>query len=148
MLVALAVGCSSFLLTLPFQHAAGEFRAHYYNVNSVGVHVITQAYRSLLLDYTGFSLRAQQVYAGALLLGAAVFVAALVRQLLIQPALRTAPETTFLLVLAALPAAGFVVGRFATHSFEVRYVVCALPALCALLRSCFPVPWRTAFSLG
>lgn len=133
MLLALGAGSSSVLLSLPFQHAAGEFRTHYYNVNSVNGHALTQAFRSLLIDYTAFTLPTQRAVAILLFFTGMVFLTALLHRWIAQPGFRRSPEITFLFTLAALPFAGFLLGRFATHSFEVRYVVCALPALCALL---------------
>ena len=59
---AIAVGMAGFVATRPFMKAAGEFRIHYYNGGSVGLHDITRAYRTLFVDYTQMAMSAQHVW--------------------------------------------------------------------------------------
>jgi len=43
---AIGLGMTAIVLALPFQRAAGEFRKNYYNAGSVGLHAVTQSYRT------------------------------------------------------------------------------------------------------
>lgn len=129
-LAAILAGTLSFVFTIPFQHAAAVFRAHYYNAGSFGPRAITQAYRSLLGDYTHTSLHTQHLLALALVLLTLCFLTLLVFRwnTLHLPA----AEAAFLLTLAALPFFGYLLARFVTHSIEVRYVLGAIIAIAAL----------------
>lgn len=130
-IAAILLGTAAEAGTLPFQKAAKEFKVHYYNVGAVSLHAITQGYRSLFIDYTDWSLRTQHILAACFLLAALVFAALLALRWK-RLALPTG-EGVFLLTLAALPFFGFLLARFVTHSVEVRYVLCALVALSALI---------------
>ncbi len=130
---AIVIGSAGALLTLPFQKGAGEFRKHYYNAGKVGLHAITQSYRALFINYTHYTLRAQHILIGLLLVGALLFLAALwLRLRANEPSLPLA-EKTFLLVLAILPFFGFLLARFVTHSIEVRYILPAILGLSVLI---------------
>jgi len=131
MVAAILVGASSIAFTRPYMKAAAVFRTHYYNQGSVGLHDITRAYRSMLVDYTSLPMTAQRVWATVLVLFAAALVLGCLRA-----ARRSAidPAVWILLAtLAALPFAGYLLARFVTHSIEVRYVLGALVAISALL---------------
>ena len=128
---AVVAGTAAFVSTIPFQRAAAAFRVHYYNPASANVHAITQAYRSLLVDYTRTSLSTQRAVASGLVLLALCFLVALAvrwRSLRLP-----AGEAAFLLTLTAFPFFGYVLARFVTHSIEVRYVLGAIIAIAALL---------------
>ena len=60
---AVGLGMAGIVFALPFQRAAAEFRQHYYNGGVVGIRAISQAYRSLFVDYTHTSLTTQRVAA-------------------------------------------------------------------------------------
>ncbi len=98
-IAAILAGALTIVFTLPFQRAAAQYHRHYYNLANVGPHAITQAYRSLLVDYTQTSLHTQRVIAIAFVLLTLCFLAAL--------ALRwksiglLAPEAVFLLTRRA-----------------------------------------------
>jgi 4-amino-4-deoxy-L-arabinose transferase-like glycosyltransferase len=129
---AIGLGSAAIGLALPFQRAAGEFRKHYYNGGTVGLHAVTQSYRSLFLNYTDYSLAVQHMIAAvlAVLVIALVFVLWRVYRSSAWPLLL--PETVYLLLLAALPFAGFLLARFVTHSIETRYVLPAIVGLAVL----------------
>lgn len=131
MVMAIAAGVAGILFTLPFQKSAGEFRQHYYNGGSVSGRAITQAYRSMLVDYTHRSHNAQSSLA-FLLGGAALLFAVSCYQMLRR---RTLPfaSAVFVLTLTALPFFGFLLARLVTHSFEVRYAVEALVGISVLI---------------
>ena len=124
-ILALAAGTAAVTLTLPFQHAAGEFRTHYYNAGQVGWHAVTQSYRALIINYTDYPLPLQRILSVVLVLAALLLLYLLLRR---STGAATTPkaEQTFLLLLAALPICGFLLARLVTHSIEVRYV---LPAI-------------------
>lgn len=121
---AMVAGTACFALTLPFQHAASEFRLHYYNAGTLSVRAISQAYRSLLMDYTQLSPAVQRSIAFAFVSLAVMFVVA--GYAVLQRRVLPAGDMVFVVGLIALPLFGFLLGRFVTHSFEVRYVLCAI----------------------
>lgn len=131
MVAAIGAGVACILFTLPFQKAAGEFRQHYYNGGSVGLRAISQAYRSILVDYTHTSHSTQSSM--AFLLGCATLLFAVACYQMLRR--RTLPFATavFVVTLTALPFFGFLLARFVTHSFEVRYVVEALVGISILM---------------
>ncbi|MEK6398397.1 MAG: glycosyltransferase family 39 protein, partial [Terriglobus sp.] len=140
MVFAIGIGSAGALLTVPFQKGAGEFRKHYYNANKIGFHAITQSYRALIVNYTRDSMRMQHVIMALLIVAALALVIALVLRLRRRDAAITLPEITFLLVLAILPLFGFLLGRFVTHSIEVRYILPAIIGLAVLIAiACQPL---------
>ncbi len=126
MAAAIVAAMAAEVFTLPFSKAAGEFRKHYYNAGTVGVRAITQSFRALFLDYTGLSHRAQQVGALVFLLLAVLLLAAAAHRFRHRTIPLTTPEAVFVFTLAALPLFGFLLGRFVTHTLEVRYVLGAI----------------------
>ena len=138
--VAIVAGMAGVGLTLPFQHAAGEFRLHYYNAGSVGPHALTQSYRALFINYTDYSMRTQHAIAALLAVLTLCLLIALWRGTRV-PASTRAPVRVYLFLLAMLPFAGFLLARFVTHSIEVRYVLPAVVALSLLIAMAIR-PWR------
>lgn len=138
LLAALLLGTACIVFTLPFQKAARQFRTHYYNAGNVSGRAITQAYRSLFVDYTTASLRTQHYAAVLFVALAIVFLVALVmrwRTLALPRA-----EAVLLLTLCALPFFGFGLARFVTHSYEVRYVLGAIIGI-TILMGLLLAPW-------
>jgi hypothetical protein len=128
---AIVLGMAGIVLSLPFQKAIKAFRLHYYNAGHLSLRAVTQAYRSLLVDYTDTSLSTQHYLAMLFVVVAVIFLAALVLQW--HTFHLPAGEAIFLLALGALPLFGFLLARFVTHSYEVRYVIGAMVAIAALL---------------
>jgi hypothetical protein len=128
-IAAILLGMAGILFTLPFQHAAGEFREHYYNTGAVDLRAITQAYRSLFVSYTDQSLSIQRLEDVLLVLFALALIALCIRRLRRNTVTLPAPELVFLLTLAALPLFGVLLAIFVTHSIEVRYVLSAILAV-------------------
>lgn len=130
---AIILGMAAIIFALPFQSAAAEFRQHYYNSGAVGVRAISQAYRSLFVDYTHTPLGTQRFAAVLFVLCAIALIAACIQRYRNRTLTLPFPESVFILVLAALPFFGFLLARFVTHSIEVRYVLGAIIGITALL---------------
>ncbi len=128
-LAAILIGMAGIVFTLPFQKAAGEFRKHYYNAGAISLRAISQAYRSLFVDYTTQPLAIQRLEAILLIVFALALIVLCVRHLRTDPIVLPTPELTFLLTLAALPLFGVALAMFVTHSIEVRYVLSAIIAI-------------------
>lgn len=145
-IAAIIIGIAGIVFALPFQKAAGEFRKHYYNAGAISFRAISQAYRSLFVNYTTQSIAVQRLEDILLVVFALAVIFLCIR------ALRTlalpTPELVFLLALAALPLFGVVLAVFVTHSIEVRYVLSAIIsiaiffaiALAPWVRSRLPIP--------
>ena len=131
-IAAIGLGITAILFALPFQSAAGEFRKNYYNAGAVGLHAVTQSYRTLFLNYTDYSMSMQRTIAAVLVVLAVALLLALFSLVRSHNWLLLPPETVYLLLLAALPFAGFLLARFVTHSIETRYVLPATVSLCIL----------------
>lgn len=128
---AILVGTATFSFTIPFQRAAAAFHVHYYNLANTGPRAITQAYRSLFVDYTQASLHIQRIVAIVFVLLTFCFLTALAlrwRSFHLPPG-----EAAFLLALSALPFFGYLLAHFVTHSIEVRYVLGAVVAIVVLV---------------
>jgi 4-amino-4-deoxy-L-arabinose transferase-like glycosyltransferase len=123
---AIIAGMACLAFTLPFQRAAGEFRKHYYNAGTISLHAVTQAYRSLFVDYTRTSMRTQHMAAALFVAGALALAGAFVIRWQRHDTDLPKPEAAFLILLAGLPFFGFLLARFVTHSIEVRYVLGAI----------------------
>ena len=59
--LAILIGMAGIVFALPFQKAAGEFRKHYYNAGAISVRAVSQAYRSLFVNYTTQPLAIQRL---------------------------------------------------------------------------------------
>lgn len=125
--LAILLGMGGILGTLPFQHAAGEFRKHYYNAGGVTLRAITQAYRALFVSYTDQALAVQRLEDALLVLFALALILLVVRRIRRGDGISLPQaELVFLLALAALPLFGVLLAIFVTHSIEVRYVLSAI----------------------
>lgn len=126
---AILLGAAGIVFALPFQHAAAEFRKHYYNAGAINLHAISQAYRSLFINYTTQPIPAQRLEAALLLVCAIALIFLCIRRLRTGAVSLPRPELVFLLALAALPLFGVLLALFVTHSIEVRYVLSAILAI-------------------
>lgn len=126
---AIFLGMCGIVFALPFQKAAGEFRKHYYNAGAINLRAISQAYRSLFVNYSTQPMAMQRIEAVVLVAFALVLIGmCIIRIRTRRPALPPA-ELVFLLALAALPLFGVALAVFVTHSIEVRYVLSAIIAI-------------------
>jgi Dolichyl-phosphate-mannose-protein mannosyltransferase len=132
-LSSILIGLSAIVFVFPFLKAAAEFRKNYYNAGAISYHDITQAYRSLFLDYTKYSMTIQHLAAIGLVVFAIAFLWGCIRQLRGSEFQAPNPDVVFLVILAALPFFGYLVARFVTHSVEVRYFLGAIIGISALL---------------
>jgi hypothetical protein len=133
MIGAIVAGMAGIVFALPFQKAAGEFRKHYYNAGAISFRAISQAYRSLFLNYTTQPLAIQRLEAVLLIVFALALIVLCLRRLHTGNIALPTPELTFLLALAALPLFGVALAMFVTHSIEVRYVLSAIIAISIFL---------------
>lgn len=140
MTVAILTGMAGIVFALPFQKAAGEFRKHYYNAGAISLRAITQAYRSLFVNYTTQPLPVQRLEAVLLVVFALVVGALCVLRLRRGSYSMPRAELVFLLTLAALPLFGVALAMFVTHSIEVRYVLSAIIAI-SIFFSIAVEPW-------
>ncbi len=141
--VAILIGMAGIVFALPFQKAAGEFRKHYYNAGEISLRAVSQAYRSLFINYTTQPLAIQRLEAILLIVFALALIVLCVRRLRTGSIALPRPELVFLLALAALPLFGVVLAMFVTHSIEVRYVLSAIIAV-AIFFAITVEPWLDA----
>ncbi len=141
--VAILIGMAGIVFALPFQKAAGEFRKHYYNAGEISLRAVSQAYRSLFVNYTTQPLAIQRLEAILLIVFALALIVLCVRRLRTGSIALPRPELVFLLALAALPLFGVVLAMFVTHSIEVRYVLSAIIAV-AIFFAITVEPWLDA----
>jgi hypothetical protein len=139
-IAAIVIGMGGIIFTLPFQRAAGEFRKHYYNAGAISLRAISQAYRSLFVNYTTQPLAIQRVEDVLLVLFALALIALCIIRLRAHTVTLPKPELVFLLALAALPLFGIALAIFVTHSIEVRYVLAAIIAI-AIFFALAVEPW-------
>ena len=137
---AILLGMAGIVFALPFQKAAGEFRKHYYNAGAISLRAVSQAYRSLFVNYTTQPLaiqRLEDVLLVVFALGLIVLCALRIRR---KTVAMPVGELVFLLALAALPLLGVALAVFVTHSIEVRYVLSAIMAV-AIFFAIAVEPW-------
>src|SRR5581483_1840659 len=77
---AIVIGIAGIVFALPFQKAAGEFRKHYYNAGAINWRAISQAYRSLFVNYTTQPIRIQRLEDVLLVAFAAAIIVLAVRR--------------------------------------------------------------------
>lgn len=130
---AVIAGMVCIAFAIPFERAAGEFRKHYYNAGSINLHAVTQAYRSLFVDYTRTSMMTQRIAAALFVAAAFALIWGCVLRWRRGDTKLPKAEAVFLVLLAALPFFGFLLARFVTHSIEVRYVLGALIGVTLLM---------------
>lgn len=130
LVAALVLGTACFGLTLPFQKAAKVFRLHYYNAGTISVRAVSEAYRSLLFDYTWTSTQTQRILALVFVVVMLAFLFSLYRGWASLKLPRA--ESALLIALFALPILGFLLAHFVTHSYEVRYVLGAIISISLL----------------
>jgi hypothetical protein len=143
MTVAILLGCAGIVFALPFQQAAGEFRKHYYNAGAISLRAISQAYRSLFVNYTTQPLAVQRLEAVLLSIFAIALILISIRRIRSAEIALPQPELVFLLALVALPLFGVLLAILVTHSIEVRYVLSAIIAV-AIFFAIAVEPWLRA----
>lgn len=140
MIAAILAGMAGIVFALPFQKAAGEFRKHYYNAGAISLRAISQAYRSLFVNYTTQPMGVQRFEAVLLVAFALLLIVLCIRRLRNAKFSMPRAELVFLLSLAALPLFGVGLAVFVTHSIEVRYVLSAMIAI-SIFFSIAIEPW-------
>ena len=123
MLAAGAAGCLGIAGILPFRKVAAEFKTNYYGAGSVGLHGISMAYRSIVVDYTRTPMWVQRVSIAALTLGFAAIAYVVWKRWASEG---EEAEWALLLGWVLLPFAGLALAAFVTHSIEVRYLLGAV----------------------
>ncbi|WP_158787125.1 glycosyltransferase family 39 protein [Granulicella sp. L46] len=129
-LTALALGLASVVLILPFQRALMVYRQHYY-ITGVNIRNISQGYRELFLRYTTWPMPLQKLAAAAMVVLTLALAYAAYQRFKRRPPTEHAYTWIALLSMALLPLFGYLLGRFVTHTMEVRYVIAALIAFAA-----------------
>ncbi len=117
---------------LPFLKGAAGFRSHY-QTEAVPHQAITQSYNFILLGHSAFSTHTNHLLAIGLALLIVLVLGSCVRQMRGKSLNLPDAEFVFLVTLAALPFAGFLLGRFVTHALEPRYVLGSVIGIAALL---------------
>ncbi|GAA3754114.1 glycosyltransferase family 39 protein [Terriglobus aquaticus] len=134
MIATMAAGASALALVMFFKQGLVPYRQHYY-INFVSLHAISRGYRDLFLQDGRASNAMQRLFALAML-AAALWIAFRLRGKRSELSKATSAMLGFgiaLIALAMLPIFGYLVGRFVTHTMEVRYVVASLiPFIIAL----------------
>ncbi len=130
-LTALIVGLAAVGLILPFQRAPMVYRQHYY-ITGVNIRNISQGYRELFLRYTTWPMALQKLAAALMVVLALTLAYAGYQRFKRRPSNEHAYTWVALLSMALLPFFGYLFGRFATHTMEVRYVIATLIAFAAI----------------
>ena len=131
-LMSLGAGMAGIILLLPFLKGAAEFRSHY-KAGNVPYQAITQTYNFLLLGREAFSIKVNHILALLLVLLILLVLWSCLRQLRDKRLQLPEAEFAFLIMLAALPFFGFLMGHFVTHALEPRYVLGAVIGIAALV---------------
>jgi hypothetical protein len=132
MLAAIGAGMAGMVFILPFLKAASEFVPRINNAGLVSRFLILGAYRSFLVD-DGLVSSMRHGARLAPMVFMVLVVWAFIRQLRSQPWLLPKAEAVFLILLAAQPLFGYLLGRFATHTMEARHLMPALVGIAPLL---------------
>jgi 4-amino-4-deoxy-L-arabinose transferase-like glycosyltransferase len=127
MAAAIVVGFLALGIDVPFQKGLAPYRTHYY-ITKVSVHAVTQGYRELFIRYTTWPIPVQKVIALVMVVLTVALLVAAWRRFKARPVGESAGLWAGLAGLAMLPFFGFLLGRFVTHTMEVRYVIAALLA--------------------
>jgi hypothetical protein len=132
LVAAIAVGMATIAATLPYVKASGEFKKHYY-AGPVSVHMLTQPYRQMLMDYTTYPKAVQAVLVLVLLVAGLLVVWGCVRVWRRRAIAASPAEWAMVLLLVAMPVFAFVLGKFVTHALEVRHSIGAIVGISALI---------------
>jgi hypothetical protein len=132
MFAAIVVGIASIAATIPYVKASSEFKKHYYAAE-ISLHMLTQPYRQMMIDYTKYPKRMQTVLALAIVLAGIAVVWSCARALRRRVVVVTAAEGTMILLLLLMPAFAFVLGRLVTHALEVRHSIGAIVGISTLI---------------
>ncbi len=143
--LAVLAGAAAYVFTKPFQPAALRYRLHYYNAGAVEIHALIRSFRLILLSLQ-FSPGIQRISSIAMLLFCLVCFLVPVVHLRHRRVTVLPHQLAFLITLSLLPFIGGAVGRFVTHSFEVRYVLGAVVGYCALFAIAVTPPLRSRTS--
>ncbi|MGA8940826.1 MAG: glycosyltransferase family 39 protein [Acidobacteriaceae bacterium] len=130
-LTSLALGLASVGIILPFKRALMVYRVHYY-ITGVNIHDISQGYRELFLRYTTWPIPLQKLAAAIMVVLALTLAYAGYKRFKRRAATEHAYTWVALTTMALLPFFGYLMGRFVTHTMEVRYVIAALIAFAAI----------------
>jgi Dolichyl-phosphate-mannose-protein mannosyltransferase len=133
LVASIVAGMASMVATVPYIKASGEFKKHYYS-GPVPVHMLSQPYRQMLLDYTTYPKAVQSVLVVVILLFAAAVAwgwlrAVLLRRSVVAPA----AEWVLIFLLVLTPVFAFVLGRLVTHALEPRHSIGAIVGICTLI---------------
>jgi hypothetical protein len=122
MLAAIFVGMLSIPTILPFRKAVLVYREHYY-IGGVTAGVIREAYRSIFFRFENWPMLYKRALALSLAIGLLVLAVGSWRRFRKRERDEPAYEWGALLAIALLPVFGYLLGRFVTHTMEVRYVM-------------------------
>ena len=131
MLAAIVAGMASLVATIPYIKASGEFKQHYY-VATVSVHMLTQPYRQMIMDYTTYPQMVQTVLALLILLVGVIVVWGCVRAVRRRTVVMPVSEWAMILLLVLMPVFAFVLGKLVTHALEVRHSIGAIVGISVL----------------
>ena len=132
-LAAIGAGMACMVFTLPFAKAAAAYRTHFFDDNGLNFRQITQSYRTLFVDYVGYSLGTQRILAILLAIFMLAFVWGCASQLRSKALRLPSAEIVFLILLAALPVFGFLMAHYVTHAMQNRYILGAMIGIAPLL---------------
>jgi 4-amino-4-deoxy-L-arabinose transferase-like glycosyltransferase len=124
---AMTAGFLDIAIDLPFQRALAPYRTHYY-INSVSIRAVSQGYRELFVRYTTWPMFVQKAIALTMVIATIALIAAAWQRFRARPVSEPAALWAGLIGFAVLPFFGFLLGRFVTHTMEVRYVIATLVA--------------------
>ena len=131
MLAAIVVGMASLVATIPYIKASGEFKQHYYAA-AISMHMLTQPYRQMIMDYTAYPQMMQTALALLILLVGAIVVWGCVRAVRRRTVVMPVAEWAMVLLLVLMPVFAFVLGKLATHALEVRHSIGAIVGISVL----------------
>ena len=122
-ILSVLVGSSAVLTWLPFLHAAGQYRTHYFtsiawSALSIG-HQILNAY-GIMLNHKS---RADMLIIAVLVIVVAVGLRSTIRDWRKQPTKRLEDEDLAFIVLAALPIGGVFLALLTCGAFESRFTI-------------------------
>jgi hypothetical protein len=132
MLAAIAAGMASLAATIPYVKASGEFKKHYY-AGPVSVHMLTQPYRQMLINYTNFPKTVQTFLVLVLLMATLAVIWGSFRVARSRELAASPPEGALVLLLVLMPVFAFVLGKAVTHALEVRHSIGAIVGIVALI---------------